>query len=96
MRCYYVYILTNINKSVLYIGVTDSLDRRLQEHRQAQGSSFTARYRVTHLIYYETYSDIRDAIAREKELKAWRRSKKEALIAEKNPLWLFLGEEHRM
>ncbi|MDO4758218.1 MAG: GIY-YIG nuclease family protein [Rikenellaceae bacterium] len=93
MRRYWVYMLTNSNRSVLYIGVTDSLDRRLSEHRQGEGSAFTARYRVTHLVYYEVYTDIRDAIAREKELKGWRRSKKEALIAQTNPLWLFLGEE---
>ncbi|MBR5850176.1 MAG: GIY-YIG nuclease family protein [Alistipes sp.] len=90
MKQYAVYILTNDNKTVLYVGVTDHLERRLREHRERIGDAFTARYNVWNLIYYELYTDIRTAIAREKEIKGWRREKKERLIATMNPLWIFL------
>ena len=93
MKEYVVYILTNDNKTVLYVGVTDDLERRIREHREGRANSFTTRYKVTNLIYYEVYTDIRSAIAREKELKGWRREKKEWLIAQMNPLWLFLDKE---
>lgn len=92
MKQYAVYILTNVNKTVLYVGVTDHLERRLREHREGSGNAFTARYKVTNLIYYEQYADVRVAIAREKEIKGWRREKKERLIATMNPLWLFLDQ----
>jgi len=88
-----VYILTNFNKTVLYIGVTSNLVLRLREHRAGirnGTSSFTARYRVCYLIYVERFGSITDAIRREKELKKWSRSKKEALIATVNPNWDFL------
>ena len=94
---YYVYILTNKIKTVLYIGVTNNLKRRLQEHEGNVKSSdfnhsFTSRYNVRYLIYFERFQWIQHAIAREKELKGWRRSKKEALIATINPEWNFLNE----
>ncbi len=89
-----VYIITNFNRTVLYIGVTSNLELRLAEHRQGidKGiSSFTARYRVCYLIYFEHFGHISDAILREKQLKKWTRAKKEALIARVNPNWIFLN-----
>ena len=90
----FVYLLTNKHKTVLYIGVTSSLRARLWEHEQHINSkSFTAKYNVEFLIYYEWFDDIRTAIKREKELKKWRRSKKEQLILIKNPRFTFLNDE---
>jgi putative endonuclease len=91
---FYVYIITNATKTVLYIGVTNDLPQRLLEHFLGQKSpkAFTGRYKCHYLLYYENFQWIEDAIAREKELKGWSRSKKEALIATKNPQWLFLNE----
>ena len=87
MRLYYVYILASINK-VLYVGVTGNLGQRLIQHRHpVNKNSFTARYRVTRLVYYEEYTRVVDAIAREKEIKAWGRSKKLTLISTLNPEW---------
>ena len=87
MRLYYVYILASINK-VLYVGVTGNLEQRLIQHRYpTDPKAFTARYRVNRLIYFEEFTRAVDAIAREKEIKAWRRSKKLALIARLNPEW---------
>ena len=94
MRKYYVYILTNRTKTVLYTGVTNNLQQRLDEHLLAENpSAFTARYNVNKLLYFEEYQDIRDAIAREKEIKGWRRVKKERLIETTNPYWQFLNKE---
>jgi putative endonuclease len=87
---YYVYIVTNRNNSVLYIGVTGNLEGRLYEHRERLIDGFTKRYQATKLIFYEDYPDPRSAIAREKQLKGWRRSKKIALIESLNPRWLDL------
>lgn len=90
----FVYILTNKHKTVLYIGVTARLGTRLWEHEQhIFTKSFTAKYNVEYLIYYEWYDNIKSAIDREKELKKWRRSKKETLINSKNAAWKFLNEE---
>jgi putative endonuclease len=87
MRVYHVYILASINR-VLYVGVTGRLDSRLAEHRDGvDPDSFTSRYRVNRLVYCEEYTRIEDAIAREKQIKAWRRSKKVALIERLNPGW---------
>lgn len=86
-RAFYVYILTNNHATVLYVGVTNNLERRLAEHRQGGSTSFTSRYRVHRLIYYEVTEDPRSAIAREKELKGWSRMKKAALIEGMNPHW---------
>ena len=83
-----IYILTNKNKTTLYIGVTADLLRRIQEHKSSLSkSSFSYRYNLHYLIYYEFYSTIEEAITREKELKKWRREKKENLINSTNPLW---------
>ena len=90
---YYVYIMTNKTKTVLYTGVTNDLRRRVYEHRNALSeNSFTARYKVCRLVYYETASDIKAAIAREKQIKNLLRKKKEDLIATLNPEWKDLME----
>ncbi len=82
---YFVYILSNWNDSVLYIGVTSNLPRRLYEHRNHLVDGFTIQYNVYKLVYYEHTNDVYSAISREKQLKGWRRSKKDALIAKMNP-----------
>ena len=83
-RYYYVYIMVSISR-VLYVGVTNNLARRVTEHRTEQVDGFTKRYCVHRLVYYETYNYVLNAIAREKEIKGWRREKKLALIRESNP-----------
>jgi len=91
---YFVYILTNANRhTVLYIGVTNSLERRASEHSLGFGSAFARQYNANKLIYFEAYSDPTTAIAREKQLKRWSRSKKEALITRRNPEWCDLFEQ---
>lgn len=89
MRCYYVYITTNPSKTVLYIGVTNDLARRMNEHKENRNNKlkFAGRYFCYNLIYYEEFYDIREAISREKEIKKWRREKKENLINTINPEW---------
>ena len=82
---YYVYILTNRSQT-LYTGVTNNLPRRLFEHRTYH-QGFTGRYKIDTLVYYERFADIRDAIEREKQIKAYRRIKKIALIVAVNPAW---------
>lgn len=90
---YYVYILTNPGRTVLYVGITNNLSRRLKEHFDQKGKSktFTGRYYCYKLLYYEHYTYALDAIEREKQIKRWRREKKEALINTSNPRWLFLN-----
>jgi putative endonuclease len=92
MRTYYVYLLTNVKRNVMYVGVTNNLENRVAEHRSGKGGAFTRRYQVNTLVYAEEYQYIEDAIAREKEIKAWRRSKKDALVAMSNPTWADLLE----
>ncbi|HNS51310.1 MAG TPA: GIY-YIG nuclease family protein [Anaerolineae bacterium] len=86
MRYYYVYIMTNQSRT-LYTGVTNDLERGVYEHKQGSGSSFTAKYNITCLVYYEECPDVRSAIAREKEIKGWRRDKKLVLIESIYPQW---------
>ena len=86
MRTYYVYIMASRSR-VLYTGVTNSLARRVNEHKRGLNAGFTSRYRVTRLVYFEEFADIRDAIAREKEIKGWKRSRKTSLVVERNPIW---------
>ena len=90
MKNSYVYIITNIRKTMYYIGVTSSLERRLAEHRDGLGSTFTSKYNIHYLVYYEEFMDINRAIEREKQLKGWSRIKKEKLIKRTNPevVWL--------
>jgi putative endonuclease len=85
MKSYYVYILSNRYDTVFYTGVTNDLARRLAEHRSGQGGAFTSRYRIGKLLYVEEHRQVKDAIHREKEIKAWRREKKLALIHTQNP-----------
>ena len=81
---YHVYILASAT-GVLYVGVTNHLERRVAQHKEKRLSGFTKRYDVTRLVYFEPYGDVRNAIAREKEIKGWRREKKLALIRSMNP-----------
>ena len=73
-------MMSSSNNSALYIGVTDDLERRVAEHKSGCGSAFTSKYHCHKLVYYETFSDIEQAIAREKQLKGWKRERKDALI----------------
>lgn len=89
---YYVYILTNWNDKVMYIGVTNDLQRRIFEHANGIIDGFTKRYNVHKLVYYEHTTDIEAAIAREKQLKGWTRAKKNALVETMNPSWKDLSQ----
>ena len=92
MPRYYVYMMSNISK-MIYTGMTNSLSRRVREHKQKVNDGFTKRYNIHRLVYYEEFQDVRKAIAREKEIKGWRREKKVALIVGLNPKWRDLAEE---
>ena len=91
VKVYFVYMMTNRSRIVLYTGVTSDLARRVWEHQNGTVKVFTKRYRLTILVYHETYNDIGDAISREKEIKGWRRSKKNALVETLNPKWIDLS-----
>jgi putative endonuclease len=93
MNTYYVYFMTNKNKTVLYIGVTNDLKRRVYEHSTGVFPGFTKKYNCHYLLYFEEFNDVDQAIEREKQLKKWRREKKEALIACQNPNWFFKNAE---
>jgi putative endonuclease len=84
---YYVYILSNRGNNVLYVGVTRNLKRRIIEHKHGMHNGFTKKYKVCKLIYFEQYSDIKSAIAREKQIKAGSRKNKISLIEKNNPTW---------
>ena len=92
---FYVYILTNPEKKVLYVGVTNDLNVRTRQHYENRGdkSTFAGKFYCYNLVYYEHFTHIEHAIAREKEIKKWRREKKAALIESVNPNWRFLNEE---
>nr|MBQ8245003.1 GIY-YIG nuclease family protein [Oscillospiraceae bacterium] len=90
---YFVYILSNWDDSVLYIGVTSNLSRRLYEHRHGLADGFTKQYNVHKLVYYEHTHDVYSAISREKQLKKWVCAKKNALISKMNPQWIDLSAE---
>ena len=93
---YYVYIITNENKTVLYIGVTNNIQKRLSQHyfdSQNAKKSFAGKYNCYYLLFYEVFEEVNLAIQREKELKGWRREKKDKLISEFNPDWGFLNNE---
>jgi putative endonuclease len=87
MPSYYVYILTNQNHEVLYVGVTNDLARRVAEHREGLHPGFTKRYNVNKLVYFEAHTDVKKAIAREKQFKAGSRRKKLSAVASLNPTW---------
>ena len=91
-RTYYVYIMTNRSKT-LYIGITNSLVRRVREHKQHINPGFTTRYKIDRLVYYEGFALAVDAIHREKVLKGWLRIRKIQLIVSKNPTWRDLSED---
>lgn len=90
---YYVYLLSNWNNKVLYIGVTNNLERRIHEHRQKLVPGFTEKYNVSKLVYFEQTNDAISAISREKQLKKWRREKKNVLVNSVNPAWKDLSAE---
>lgn len=86
-KTYYVYVLTNWNNKVMYIGVTSDLVKRVYEHKNKLSAGFTQRYNINKLVYFEETRDIYAAIAREKQLKGWKREKKNVLIEKFNPEW---------
>ncbi|HED07815.1 MAG TPA: GIY-YIG nuclease family protein [Ignavibacteria bacterium] len=90
---YFVYILSNWNNKVLYIGMTNNLERRLYEHKNKLIKGFTQKYNLNKLVYFEHTTDVNSAIQREKEIKKWRREKKNKLIETINPKWLDLSDE---
>ncbi|BFP40706.1 GIY-YIG nuclease family protein [Flavobacteriaceae bacterium GF1] len=96
LHSYFVYIVTNENKTTLYIGVTNDIQKRLSQHyfdSQNAKKSFAGRYNCFYLLYYEGFDSIESAILREKELKKWRREKKDELISAFNSNWEFLNHE---
>ena len=90
---YYVYLLASSQNGMVYIGVTNSITRRLEEHQTGLTEGFTRRYGIRKLVYYETFLDVDNAIAREKQLKRWSRKKKNALVESVNPLWEDLSKQ---
>jgi len=92
MRFYFVYILTNLNKTVLYIGMSGDIKRRITEHGQGLIDGFSKKYHCKYLVHYEKYDKPDEAISREKMIKKWSRKKKENLINKTNPEWKFLNE----
>ena len=86
---YYVYMMTNKYHNVLYTGVTNDLIRRVYEHRNhLLKDSFTAKYRINKLVYFESTEDVESAIEREKQIKSWNRKRKNALVESQNPTWI--------
>ncbi|WP_347924765.1 GIY-YIG nuclease family protein [Pontimicrobium sp. SW4] len=85
MKLSYIYILTNKYRTTFYVGVTSNLNKRIIEHQNKEGSKFTRKYNLTDLIYFEEFTDINQAIAREKQLKNWHKEWKLNLVKEKNP-----------
>jgi putative endonuclease len=95
MKRYYVYIITNIQKNILYVGVTNNWQKRIDEHIADAGNkktTYAGKYNCRYLLLLEEFMFVKDAITREKEIKGWRREKKDALITAANPEWHFLNE----
>jgi len=92
VKLYYVYIMTNRKNGVLYIGITNDLERRVFEHKHKLDQGFTSKYNCTRLVYYDSTPDVRAAIAAEKRIKGWLRKKKIELIESMNPEWRDLSE----
>lgn len=90
---FYVYILTNQSNKVLYTGITNDLERRLYEHQNKMVKGFTSKYNVNKLVYFDSTTEARSAIAREKQIKGWTRQKKLDLISELNPQWRDLSAD---
>lgn len=92
-RYYYVYILASLSNSTVYVGVTSDLLRRVYEHKKGFVSGFSKKYNCKKLVYYEIFSDVEVALNREKQIKKWRREKKDALMDRINPNWEDLYEK---
>jgi len=92
-RYYYVYILTNWNNKVLYTGVTSDLIKRVYQHKNKLAEGFTKKYNLNKLVYFETTNDVTSAIAREKQIKGWLRTKKNELVESINPEWRDLSDD---
>ena len=92
MHQYFVYILSNKYNTTIYIGVTSDLEIRVVQHKRKEYKGFTSKYNVDKLVYFEIFNDINEAIAREKQLKNWKREWKNALIEKENPKWLDLSD----
>ena len=90
---FYVYLLINWNNKVMYVGVTNDMHRRLYEHKNKLVKGFTEKYNVDKLVYFEETDDVISALAREKEIKKWRREKKDNLVLSINPEWKDLSVE---
>ncbi|MBK7678350.1 MAG: GIY-YIG nuclease family protein [Chitinophagaceae bacterium] len=93
MGYYSVYIVSNLARTVFYIGMTNNLERRIIEHRNNEGSAFTSKYKCHYLVYYEDYTDVNNAISREKQLKNWERKWKIELIRKENPELIDLAKD---
>ncbi|EKD58460.1 MAG: hypothetical protein ACD_56C00119G0007 [uncultured bacterium] len=93
-KFYYVYVLASHRNGTLYIGVTDNLIKRSWEHKNETVESFTKKYKVSRLVYYESTNDINSALLREKQLKKWNRKWKLELIEKENPDWIDLAAEY--
>ena len=93
MKTYYVYILASQINGTLYIGITSNLEKRIYEHKNGLADSFTKRYKVYSLVYFEETNDVKPAIQREKQIKAWKRKWKLDLIEKDNPKWEDLYDE---
>ena len=94
MKDYYVYIATNKNNTVLYIGVTNNIKRRITEHKEKLVKGFTSRYNINKLVYFEHFTDISQAIKREKQMKKWKRAWKIELIETENKEWKDLYNDY--
>jgi len=90
---YYVYLLTNWNKKVMYVGMTNNIERRMYEHKKKLVKGFTQKYNLNKLVYVEETQEVNAAILREKEIKKWRREKKDSLVNGENPQWKDLSLE---
>lgn len=90
---YYVYIMSNWNDKVIYIGVTGNLEKRVYQHKNKIIEGFTKRYNINKLVYFEDTKDVKEALEREKQLKKWSRQKKNDLINSMNPTWSDLSSE---
>jgi putative endonuclease len=93
MKDYYVYILSNKRNTVFYTGFTNNLERRMYEHKNKIVEGFTSKYNIDQLLFYEQTSEVNSAIAREKQIKDWRREKKLALIQKLNPSMVDLSRD---
>ena len=93
MHVHFVYMLTNASRVVLYIGVTNDVARRVWQHQNGASHGFSKKYKLSRLVYVGTFHDVREAIAREKQLKRWTRVKKNALVESENPNWIDLSAQ---